>query len=251
MRLQQNRGRKKIQNVYHRSAHENNKDIAEANANQVKKNTGSHIYSLLLFTFLFYLRMPMICECNQVAPADFVCGNFVDTVANTNNSVNRSEFQWLDFTIEKESEITNITNTSGSSISSINHTCGELSENYGESSKIFLLLSKNLTDKMHFDFCSDIPMQYVLNRNKNFSIANNKCNQPDKAISLPSNLSCAEIKNLYEIDKEYENSFRELESVYDRFTYCYTDHGNDDLLNSQHCNKDCSSCLVRFYFMSS
>ena len=253
LRSQQNRGRKRIQNVYHSSVYENNEDVTETNANQVKHNKGSHIYSSLLFTILFYSLMPMICGCNQLATSviDFACGNF--TVA---NSVNKSEFQWLNFTIPIKNK-SGITNTSGSSISSINQTCCQLSNEHGpvNTSKIFLLLSQNLTNKMHFDFCSGIPMQYALNTNKNFSIAsvsNNTCNQQtNKTISLQSKLSCAEIQALYDIDKKSEKSFRELASVYDRFTYCYTDHDNDDLLNLQHCNKDCSSCLVRFCFMSS
>ena len=253
LRSQQNRGRKRIQNVYHSSVYGNNEDLTETNANQVK-HKGSHIYSLLLFTILFYSLMPMICGCNQLATStiDFACGNF--TVANS--SVNKSEFQCLNFTIPTKNK-SEITNTNGSSISSINQICCELSNKYGpvNSSEIFLLLSQNLTNKMHFDFCSGIPMQYALNTNKNFSIAslsNNTCNQQtDKTISLKSKLCCAEIQNLYEFDKKYEKRFRELASVYDRFTYCYTDHDNDDLLNSQHCNEDCSSCLVRFCFMSS
>lgn len=257
LRSQQNRGRKRIQNVYHSSVYENNEDVTETNANQVKHNKGSHIYSSLLFTILFYSLMPMICGCNQLATSavDFACDNF--TVANS--SVNKSEFQRLNFTIKNESGITNHRSLmhNGSSISSISQTCCKLSNKCGqvESSNISLLLSQNLTNKMHFDFCSGIPMQYALNTNKNLSIAslsNNTCNQQtDKTISLQSKLSCAEIQGLYDIDKKCEKSFRELASVYDRFTYCYTDHDNDDLLNLQHCNEDCSSCLVRFCFMSS
>ena len=243
MRLQRNKGRKEVKNVYHSSVHGNNQDIAETNTDKVKQNTGSNIYPLLLFTFLFYSLLPLICGCG---------GNLVDAVA-TNSSVNRSEFQSLRFTIPLKNK-SEITNTSGSSISNVNEICFNLSCTYGVNvSEIFLLLSKNLTDKMHFDFCSDIPMQYALNTSKNFNIASllsNTCNQQsNNTISLPASnlLSCAEIQNLYKIDKGYEQSFKELQSVYDRYTYCYTDHDNDDLLDLQHCNEDCKSCMVRYF----
>ena len=96
----------------------------------------------------------MICsELNK----DFACGNFTNTLANS--SVNRSEFQCLNFTIPIKNK-SEITNTSCSSITSINQTCCESSNKYGhvESSKIFLLLSKNLAFYVIMAFNNSIPL---------------------------------------------------------------------------------------------
>ena len=76
-----------------------------------------------------------------------------------NSSVNRSEFQCLNFTIPIKNK-SEITNTSCSFITSINQTCCESSNKYGhvESSKIFLLLSKNLTFYIIMAFNNSIPL---------------------------------------------------------------------------------------------